>query len=150
MYMIVYVPSTFLLSDQILGKMGTLHALLVGGILMLLGIWIRVAINYNVYFLIIGSVFCGFAQPLLMNAPAKLSANWFGTSERSIATSIGAVASPCGTAIGFLIPLTFVSETSGREDVFKASLLLALVFTGTILFALIFFKEKPPTPPRYD
>jgi hypothetical protein len=46
----------------------------------------------------------------LFNAPAKLSANWFGENERVYSTSIGFNSNFLGIGIGVLIPSLFIEE----------------------------------------
>lgn len=44
----------------------------------------------------------------MIQAPPKVAAIWFGDNERAKATTIGALAGPVGSVIGFMFPLFFV------------------------------------------
>jgi Na+/melibiose symporter-like transporter len=95
------------------------------------------------------------AQPLIVCAPAKLSAFWFGPDERIIATTIATVSQPLGVAIGYVFPSFFVSvedslpefKDQARHAVYMSLLWQAIIGTVFTVFALIFFREKPATPP---
>jgi len=45
-----------------------------------------------------------------MNAPAKLTTNWFPESERAFATMVGTNCIISGIVIGFVFPAVFVSH----------------------------------------
>ena len=128
-----------------------------GGGMIIIGVWMRTMINYSFSMVVLGSIFLSIAQPLLYNAPAVNSAIWFSPAQRPIATTIGSLASPIGTATGFVFPVLFIygeeyykepeNVLSGHKHVYNASIFEALLFTSLILCALILFKEKPLTPP---
>lgn len=62
---------------------------------------------------------------------------------------------PLGVAIGFLIPTIFVDSTDvepankerARNDIFLSLICQAIIGTVVAILILIFFREKPPTPP---
>lgn len=57
-----------------------------------------------------------------------------------------------GVGIGFLIPGAMVTENSTRQDsreqIKNLMLVEAIIATVMILPTFIFFRDKPPTPPR--
>lgn len=79
------------------------------------------------------------------SAPARLASEWFGTSQRELATTIGAMSNPVGIAIGQLLPTALVSA-SGRG---MSTLLLvtAGASTATMLFCFLCVRSEPVTAP---
>eukprot|EP00347_Sterkiella_histriomuscorum_P005502 403356370 len=108
-YMIMYLPLNFP-SVYALDKLGLRWGVLIGIALTALGLWVRCLINYSFAWVIVGQTILAIAQPFTYNAPAKLSANWFGEKERVYATSFGANASTFGIAAGFFLPSVFISD----------------------------------------
>ena len=94
-------------------------------------------------------------QPFLTNAPAKVSALWFSDKGRVIATTIATVANPLGVAVGFLIPAIFVDDDDAKvknrllakSHILNSLICQAIIGSVVCLLVLIFFREKPPTPP---
>jgi fucose permease len=41
------------------------------------GLWIRCLINVNFYTVLVGQIIIAMGQPLLYNAPGKVTTNWF-------------------------------------------------------------------------
>lgn len=48
------------------------------------------------------------AQPLIYNAPIKVTENWFPERERSLATMTSTVSFPVGVLSGFVLPKLFI------------------------------------------
>ena len=126
--------------------------------MLILGFWLRTCINYSFSLVVLGSICVGIAHPLLMNGPAKNSANWFSPHQRPIATTITTISCAVGAAVGFIFPSIFVRRSryydeehrsKGYDDVYKASIFEAVLFTLLIAIAFVLFKEKPLTPPSY-
>jgi MFS family permease len=150
-YYILYIPVSVFIGNYLMAKKGVNICLLLASILFLITLWLRTLINYNFYVIIIANIFSGCGQPLLLNAPAKVSSNWFSPNQRPLATTLLTLAKG-GTAIGMLIPPIFLSPTKDpfirRNQIFNASLFVAILFTGIILLSNALYKDKPPTPPR--
>jgi len=77
----IYFPANFLMSNFIFEKFGVHKTLIFGCILDSTCLWIRSLINVNFYLAMIGGLFCGLAQPLIMNANAEIASNWFDSHE---------------------------------------------------------------------
>jgi hypothetical protein len=96
------------------------------------------------------------AQPFIFNAPAKVSANWFGENERVFATSVGLNANMLGSAIGCLMPSFFVNDDDQQDsDLSKIGIFNMLFWTsifGSITLVLVYFafKDKPMNPPSFS
>lgn len=96
-------------------------------------------------------MFSAIGQPFLVNAPTKLAAVWFGQNERVIAVTIAVAAQAFGAAVGFVLPSLFVSPTD-EGDEFRSHVewsLITQAIMGVCMFliCLVFFREKPKTPP---
>jgi hypothetical protein len=57
-----------------------------------------------------------FAQPLLINSPAKLGAVWFSEKERIIVTTIGTYFNVLGVSVAYFIPSLYVNESVITES----------------------------------
>lgn len=112
------------------------------------------------FFVVVSVLFIGaLGQPIFVNLPPALAAIWFPFSERDISTTVGAMFSPIGNAVGQLIPVIIVSKTlvnsSGNDDdgnitVSGMSTLMAVelaLCAVPLLLAVFLFRDRPPTPP---
>lgn len=72
-----------------------------------------------------------------------------------ISTTVATISNPLGVAIGFVLPVLFVTDQDNlpenREDaktnIFYSLLCQALIQTAVTIIIVVFYKEKPPTPP---
>ena len=145
-FLLVNFPSVI-----VLDKLGLKYGLIIGISLTTLGLWLRCLINIHFTFAMVGQTIMALAFPFTFNAPALLSANWFGEKERIYATSTGANASILGVGLGYLIPIIFVSDndrgSTAEAHIFNLMLCLSIMST-LILIPLIFtFQAKPINPP---
>jgi hypothetical protein len=108
-FMIFFLPLNFPAVIALDGW-GLRDGVLIGLILTVIGLWVKCLINQSFIFAIIGQTILAISQPFLMNAPAKVSANWFGERERVYATSASWVASLLGAASGYFMCSLFVSD----------------------------------------
>ena len=77
--------------------------------------------------------------------------------QRVIATTIATAAQPIGVAIGFVFPSIFVTVAdadpgqinvdNARHHIYQSQLWQAIVGICVLAFLLVFFREKPKTPP---
>ena len=151
-YMAAFLPCNFP-AAIVLDKYGLRVGLLLGTLLTTIGLWLRCLINISFWFPFIGQTLMGIGQPFIYNAPAKVSAIWFGQNERVYATMIAANVNLLGISIGYYIPSWFISaedqnnEESLRKDIFLIMLTLAIFCQALLIIMFFFFKEKPPTAP---
>lgn len=99
--------------------------------------------------LFVGQCFAGMAQPFFMNLPTMIADNWFSAEERDVATTAASLFNPLGNAVGQMLPTMFVYEQDsgdvrGLPTLLFYELIMCLVTFGA---ALIWFSDKPPTPP---
>jgi MFS family permease len=89
------------------------------------------------------------AMAFVFPAPPVIAARWFGASERTLATTIGALSNSFGLAIGQIIPPLLITgnETNTRQ---RWAILFAVQGVYAVLESfLVFFvlPDGPPTPP---
>jgi FLVCR family MFS transporter 7 len=69
--------------------------------------------NENAYLvMLLGQAFAAMGQPMFLNSPPAIASIWFPTTEREIATTIGSMCAPIGSAIGQIIPFLLVTQSS--------------------------------------
>lgn len=152
MYLVFYMPSNFP-SNYILDKYGIRAGVTLGTLLTLLGSWLRILVNESFYYVILGSFISAVGQPLIFNTPAKIAAFWFKPENRVKATTFLSIISPIGVGMGFLIPGVVIGDTSNmgtdefKDKVWGLFFYQSLVFTIVCVPGILFFKEKPLTPP---
>ncbi len=83
------------------------------------------------------------AQPFILNAYTKLSAQWFPHGERATATGISSLAQYVGIILAMATAPWLVSEVG-----IKGTLMVYGVLSAAAAVAFfLFFRERPPTPP---
>jgi MFS family permease len=105
------------------------------------------------YFLmLLGQSLGALAQPIFLGYPAALASIWFSVEERDIATTIGAMFSPIGNAVGQLVPVMIVDQSGdddggtihGMTDLMLVELIICIV---PLILCFLLFKDAPLTPP---
>ena len=141
-------------SSYFLNRFGLRCTMVIGGMLNALGSCLRlVGSGRNGYaYLLVGSTLCSIGQCFLFFLPPHIAAEWFGDSERTIASSIGMLVSFSGAAVGFLLSTFFVSNVREYESEIGHGIRNLLMFeavASTVLFVSCVFvvKDAPPTPP---
>lgn len=150
LYQAIFVLFNFPAS-YVIDTYGCRVAVLLGMFLTAVGMAVKVFINQAFWICVLGQVFAAIGQPFLINAPAKLAAEWFGQNERVIALTISVASTAIGAAVGFEVPTIFVSNED-EGDTFKHNVMLSLLaqaIAGGVIFllCLVFFKNKPKNPP---
>lgn len=72
MHPIFTFPAAFVIDTY-----GTRFGIIVGCILGLIGVYLRLLVNYSFAWIIVGQVVAGIGRPFILNCQAKLSGNWF-------------------------------------------------------------------------
>lgn len=168
-FLIFYGPGTALASSS-MKVYGLRNSLIIGGTVTMIGALVRVFAavyhgdigNESTYYLmLLGQTLGSLAQPVFLNMPSVIASTWFPMSERDIATTIGAISSPIANAIGSVLPVLFVYQTTktaetdsgestesytvhGMTNSMLCQFILCLV---PLLFTVCYFVDAPPTPP---
>ncbi|KAL2266206.1 hypothetical protein VTJ83DRAFT_5558 [Remersonia thermophila] len=115
--------------------------------LVLVGNWIRYAgahaTSGGIFGLVMfGQILTGFAQALVLPAPARYSDLWFTHRGRVAATALSSLANPLGGALGQLIVPFWVDQPS---DVPRMVLYMSII-SSVCAISAFFIPAKPPTP----
>ena len=107
--------------------------------------WSPVWLPYAI--LVSGQCVAALAQPVFTNAPTALSAEWFATEERDVATTVAALFNLIGNAAGQVIPPMIVRDDNDTPDTCGMAALL-LVQAGIATFGCILttglYRDCPP------
>ena len=108
------------------------------------------------FWIMVGQTIGAIGQSFQIQGPPKVAAVWFGDRERSIATTIGALAGPLGSVIGFIFPVFFVHTPDGRtepelvtirEEVRTYMFWQSVYVTVCVAPILLLGRSKPRYPP---
>lgn len=83
-HMLLHFPLSFP-ANYVVDKYGIKAGVIVAGIFLLIGSWIRCLVNVNggsFGFSIVGAICVGTANPFIINSLNKVSSNWFYPSQR--------------------------------------------------------------------
>ena len=103
-------------SIQLANRFGVKFNVIAGTLLMALGFGLRVFINKNFYFVVLGQFVAGAGGPYLSSVQAKVITDWFDKNDRGIWMALAALASPIGVMVGFVVPLFFVDGSGQASD----------------------------------
>ncbi|EGR33456.1 major facilitator superfamily protein, putative [Ichthyophthirius multifiliis] len=159
-HMIVHVPMSFP-ANFVVEKYGTKIGNTICCFFALLSCWTKCLINYNFNYAILGQFFVGCANPFMINSISKFSCNWFYPSQRAAVTSLLSFFSTVSGIIGLLIPGIFFSKYDASKDnqetfqegknlTFNLLLVQAIVVSVFAVLNIIFYRDKPLTPPSYS
>jgi len=157
-FLALYLPGS-LLASTLMSTHGLRYCLVLGSVMNGIAGWLRyvsalswvhdssVFPSWAPYgILLLGQCTAAIVQPMFTNAPSMISAEWFATNERDIATTIAALVNLIGNAAGQVIPPIVVSGDFGNGtgsgmDV----LLLSEAILASLGFLLTFFlyRDRP-------
>ena len=88
----------------VIDTFGTKFGILVGCFLGIIGVSLRLFVNYGFAWIIVGQVIAGIGRPFILNCQAKLSANWFSAENRGQVTQLLTLILNVSLVIGMIIP----------------------------------------------
>ncbi|KAJ1565037.1 hypothetical protein HK096_004916 [Nowakowskiella sp. JEL0078] len=144
-YMLMYIPGG-ILSSIILDSRGSHEALWIGSILTTLGALLRYVGCFipnpsgALAFMYIGQIIAGFAQPFLLNAPTKVTAEWFLAPERSLYNALMTVGSLIGSLVAYVIAPAVVTTPT---DIPTFLLIITIACAVVTILALV-LSTRPP------
>eukprot|EP01121_Diplochlamys_sp_Union-15-3_P014329 TRINITY_DN454_c0_g1_i5.p1 TRINITY_DN454_c0_g1~~TRINITY_DN454_c0_g1_i5.p1 ORF type:complete len:329 (+),score=32.99 TRINITY_DN454_c0_g1_i5:72-1058(+) len=147
---IIYCPCLVFTSWLATKKQGLRYTVFLGAALSAAGAGLRCLTfikpkHYSSSIIIsIAQILNAASGPMVMAPVSKLSATWFGETERTTATGISAMSNSLGSALGFLIGPAFVSKPSQIPNLIIFEAVLSVV---VLIWFLIYFPARPPTPP---
>ena len=159
---LVVFPFGAVVEVVLMKRYGLSRTLLVGAVLTAMGALLRYivaalheasplpsSVLYGVTLL--GQLLAAIAQPLFVNVPAHLSSSWFPTHERDLSTTLGAMFSPIGNAVGQLLPVLLVSQSGGPGTPVSGMPALTLaefvICAASAALSHWLVTDAPPTPP---
>ena len=148
-YLVAYIPgSVAALVVYSFRQDGLRIGIVASSFVSAVGAFVRYFASAHYGISLFGQCLAAISQPFLTNIPPKISAAWFPSSERDVATVIGSMANPVGIAIGTILPVVFVTE-SDTQVKGMSTLLLIEAFLTTIgaIVAAVFIKSRPCVPP---
>ena len=132
-------------------NLGITNCVRIGLIFNFLGSGMRVLINHNFYWVLIGQFLMGFASCCVYNNQMEFNFNWFPEKSRAIFNSILTLSVYIGGGLGNSIPLIFINEknitsqTQAQSQVFDYSVYM-FIFIGCLsLINLLIFRGSPPS-----
>ena len=94
------------------------------------------------------------AQPFIINAVTAVSVRWFPLRERGMAAGLAALAQYLGIVVAMIVtPLMVGSDPAepGYGTGFESMLsIYGWITLGAAIVALLFLRERPPTPPSEE
>lgn len=76
----------------------------IGCVLCLLGTCVRLLVNQEFAFVIVGQVIAGIGRPFILNCQTKISANWFTAEVRGGVTQLLTLVLNVSLILGIFIP----------------------------------------------
>lgn len=145
-YPFVLVPESWLCDDYSL-RIG----IMVSACCTLTAAAVKLFCNQSIFSCFIGQFLAGLFQPVLLDTPGKLAANWFNENIRTIICSVGCLADVVGIFIGFIWNVLFINPHATGET-FKDQFWMYIFseFVLNVFFcapAFFIFKDRPDVPP---
>jgi MFS family permease len=119
-YLILYLPGTAF-SIFLMKYFDLKRSLEICGTLTMVGAMLRYVAAYNsnawgidttYIVMMFGQSLAAIGQPMFLNSPPAVASIWFPVEEREVATTIGSMFAPIGSAVGQIIPFLLVTQSS--------------------------------------
>ena len=151
-FLFTNVAGCLLVSDTV-RRFGLRTSICTAGFVMTAGCFIRAGLgdliglqwalpSYSAE--VVGTILVGAAQPFFQCTPPALSAAWFGSNERALATAVAINFNQVGIATAFLVGGAMGQTVTGLDEYFW---IIACASFFVSLAAAFNFEERPPTPP---
>ena len=150
-YMIVFIITCFP-ETWILDKYSIRLFLIITAGCNIVGAGLKLLINKDSSLVscYIGQIIACLFQPILLNSPGKIAANWFREDIRTVICTICCLSVTSGALVGFLWNLMFIKnnmETDKFKDKVFDYLLSEFILTTVFCFPTFFItKDKPEIP----
>jgi len=91
-------------TNYIIDNFGLKKSLILNGVLMIIGIWVKILINKNFWYVIIGNAICGIGRNIILTGPPIVALKWYFPKNTPIITSILMMGNPVGVLFGYWLP----------------------------------------------
>ena len=154
-YLLAFIPASIVLAFLRV-RWGLRTCLVAGASIQCLGAILRyiacvVAPAHSFPLLLFGQTLAALAQPVYTNLPAMLSATWFASQDRALATVAATLANPIGNALGSVLPALVVPDNASAVVAATALSYVTLsqaVAAFAILVATFYcVSDEPVEPP---
>ena len=151
-FMIVY-PIVCIPEAWMLDKFSIRISLILAAACNILGSGLKLLVNKDksLASCYIGQTISCLFQPVLLNSPGKIAANWFREDIRTVICTVCCLAVTTGALVGFLWNLMFIDEDNSKDkykdqvfNYFLSEFILNVVFCVPTFFIT---KDKPDIPP---
>ncbi|EDQ87906.1 uncharacterized protein MONBRDRAFT_9679 [Monosiga brevicollis MX1] len=149
LFMMISVPLGFA-GTYVLNTFGLRYSMILSAFLNAAGTVVRYGGDYaqaphsKLAAVFAGQAITAMAQPVFLDSPTLLAAQWFGESERAVANTLASVANPLGMAVASALTPAIVSKPA---DMRLMLLVMAIPALVGLIATVAFFKSRPPTPP---
>lgn len=115
-FIVVFVPANFVVIRTV-DKLGLKATLIIGGIALIVGSWMRMALAVIPQFWVVsfGSAITAYGQVSFLVTVSKVSSIWFGADQRALSTALGSLSTPLGAIMGFILPSSVIFEADKRN-----------------------------------
>jgi FLVCR family MFS transporter len=146
---ICFIPVVFLTSFLLNRDGGLRYTMKSGSVMCAVAACIRILAIihpkewYSIAIIHLAQIINACVGPFVMASPSKMSSNWFPPHERTTATALGLVNANLGAATGFLVAPYCVKYFNIQTFIIGEAIWTLI----PLVLALIYFPDKPPTPP---
>jgi hypothetical protein len=118
-------------------------------IVLIIGGWVRMLVNHNFLWLLLGQCIIAIGNPISLVGPPKIASLWFGDNQRAIATMLTSLSLPMGAVIGFVLPFAFIGDDDGvdtpeNRDKIAKYILVQNIFIMVISIPIFFIVKNKP------
>ncbi len=146
-YMIVFIILS-IPASYIIDTYGLKRGLAIGAILTGVFSLMKAVFAESYVMVAIAQTGLAAAQPFILNALTKVGAQWFPKNERATVVGIGSLAQYIGIIIALALTPVLISQgNAGSFDLKQMLIFYGVISVAGSILLLLFFKEKPPTPP---
>ena len=151
-YMIIY-PITCIPEGWLIDDYSIRFGLIITAICNLVGAGLKLLVNKDksLASCYVGQILAAILQPVLLNSPGKIAANWFRDDIRNVICTICCLAVNIGALVGFLWNLAFidqnVDEEKFKDQVFNYMLSEFILIAAFSIPTFFIVKDKPEIPP---
>ena len=148
-YLALFLPASLFFS-WLLSSYGMRATILAGASSQCLGSWLRVIAcgvlsspssqtppSFLFGLLVVGQGFCGVAQPVFTNLPARLATTWYSAKMRPLATTVATLSNPIGNALGSALPAFLLSTAATSTEAASGLTYLCLAQALSATFCVV-------------
>lgn len=150
LYMILY-PFLCIPEGYLVDNYSTRLGLIIAASATLIGAALKCLVNISMEAVYFGQFLAAALQPMILNSPGRMAANWFRVNARTLVTTICCISNTIGILFGFVFH-TFIIDEEVEGEVYKEQFFNYVFweFILNVIFCLPSFfilRNKPLNPP---